>query len=113
MKAPIVRRIVSLYVDGKLGTTAIARTLDAEAAPPPRKQGCAKRAAAHPRQPRLQGPRPLGTHPGLHQPLVDDETFEKAQEILRLRGENASLRRGNPTNFLVSRWICSVLRRRR
>jgi len=31
VKAPIVRRIFHLYADGKLGTTAIARTLEAEA----------------------------------------------------------------------------------
>jgi site-specific DNA recombinase len=29
-------------------------------------------------------------------------TFEKAQEILRRRGEDASLRRGNPSDFLLS-----------
>jgi DNA invertase Pin-like site-specific DNA recombinase len=39
VKAPVVRRIFDLYAEVKLGTTAIARTLDAEAAPPPRKQG--------------------------------------------------------------------------
>jgi site-specific DNA recombinase len=39
VKAPVVRRIFSLYADGKLGTTATARTLDAEAAPSPRKTG--------------------------------------------------------------------------
>ena len=39
VKAPVIRRIFSLYADGKLGTTAIARTLDAEAAPSPRKTG--------------------------------------------------------------------------
>ena len=42
------------------------------------------------------------THPGLHEPLIDDETFDKAQEILRRRGEDASLRRGNPTDYLLS-----------
>jgi hypothetical protein len=42
------------------------------------------------------------TFPGLHQPLVDDDTFDKAQTILRRRHEDASLRRGNPTDFLLS-----------
>jgi site-specific DNA recombinase len=41
-------------------------------------------------------------HPGLHEPLVDEETFAKAQQILRGRGEDASLRRGNPSEFLLS-----------
>jgi site-specific DNA recombinase len=39
VKAPIVRRIFSLYVEGKLGTTSIARTLEAEGAPAPRTRG--------------------------------------------------------------------------
>jgi site-specific DNA recombinase len=39
VKAPVVRRIFQLYAEGKLGTTAIARRLDAEGAPAPRKQG--------------------------------------------------------------------------
>ena len=42
------------------------------------------------------------THPGLHQPLVDNDTFTKAQTILHRRHEDASLRRGNPTDFLLS-----------
>ncbi len=105
VKAPVVRRIFHLYADGKLGTTAIARTLDAEAAPPPRKQGWSPNAL----QLILANPAYRGlvrwngeTHPGLHEPLIDDETFEVAQEILRRRGEDASLRRGNPTDFLLS-----------
>ena len=105
VKAPVVRRIFDLYAEGKLGTTAIARTLDAEAAPPPRKHGWSPNAL----QLILANPAYRGlvrwngeTHPGLHEPLVDDETFEKAQEILRRRGEDASLRRGNPSDFLLS-----------
>jgi site-specific DNA recombinase len=101
----VIRRIFSLYADGKLGTTAIARTLDAEAAPSPRKTGWSPNAL----QLILANPAYRGlvrwngdTHPGLHDPLVDDQTFEKAQEILRRRGEDASLRRGNPTDYLLS-----------
>jgi site-specific DNA recombinase len=105
VKAPVVRRIFHLYAEGKLGTTAIARTLDAEAAPPPRKQGWSPNAL----QLILANPAYKGlvrwngeTHPGLHEPLVDEPTFEAAQEILRRRGEDASLRRGNPSDFLLS-----------
>jgi site-specific DNA recombinase len=105
VKAPVVRRIFHLYADRKLGTTAIARTLEAEAAPPPRKQGWSPNAL----QLILANPAYKGlvrwngeTHPGLHEPLVDDDTFDKAQEILRRRGEDASLRRGNPSDFLLS-----------
>jgi site-specific DNA recombinase len=105
VKAPVVRRIFHLYAEAKLGTTAIARTLDAEGAPPPRKQGWSPNAL----QLILANPAYRGlvrwngeTHPGLHEPLVDEGTFEQAQEILRRRGGDASLRRGNPSDFLLS-----------
>jgi hypothetical protein len=39
VRAPVLRRVFQLYAEGKLGTTAIARALDAEGAPAPRKQG--------------------------------------------------------------------------
>jgi site-specific DNA recombinase len=105
VKAPVVRRIFQLYAEGKLGTTAIARTLEAEGAPAPRKHGWSPNAL----QLILANPAYRGLvrwngeiHPGLHQPLVDEDPFEKAQEILRRRGEDASLRRGNPSEFLLS-----------
>jgi DNA invertase Pin-like site-specific DNA recombinase len=105
VKAPIVRRIYQLYAEGKLGTTAIARQLDAEGAPAPRKHGWSPNAL----QLILANPAYRGLirwnaeiHPGLHEPLVDEETFEKAQQILRRRGEDASLRRGNQSDFLLS-----------
>jgi site-specific DNA recombinase len=63
-----------------------------------------KRTAADPRQPRL--PRLIrwndNLHQGLHEPLVDEDTFERARAILARRHEQASLRRGNPTDFLLS-----------
>jgi site-specific DNA recombinase len=105
VKAPVVHRIFHLYAEGKLGTTAIARTLEAEGAPAPRKHGWSPNAL----QLILANPAYRGLvrwhgeiHPGLHEPLVEEETFEKAQEILRRRGEDASLRRGNPSDFLLS-----------
>jgi site-specific DNA recombinase len=105
VKAPVVRRIFQLYADGKLGTTAIARMLEGEGMPAPRKQGWSPNAL----QLILANPAYRGlirwngeTHSGLHEPLVDDELFEKALEILRRRGEDASLRRGNPSQFLLS-----------
>jgi len=104
-RAPIVRRIFQLYADGKLGTTSLARLLDAEAAPSPRKQGWSPNAL----QLILTNPVYRGlvrwnseTHPGQHEPLIDEETFEKVQSIMGRRGQDASLRRGNPTEFLLS-----------
>jgi site-specific DNA recombinase len=105
VRAPVVRRIFQLYAEGKLGTTAIARQLQAEGAPAPRKQGWSPNAL----QLILANPAYRGLirwngslFEGLHEPLVDQELFEKAQQILRRRGEKASLRRGNPSEFLLS-----------
>lgn len=97
--------IFQLYTEGKLGTTSLARQLDAEGAPSPRKQGWSPNAL----QLILTNPAYRGlvrwkndTHPGLHEPLIDEETFEKAQMTMGRRGQDASLRRGNPTEFLLS-----------
>jgi site-specific DNA recombinase len=105
VRAPVVRRIFQLYAEGKLGTTAIARRLDAEAAPAPRKQGWSPNALRL----ILANPAYRGLirwkeslFEGVHEPLVEDELFEKAQESLRRRGADASLRRGNPSDFLLS-----------
>ena len=38
----------------------------------------------------------------MHEPLIDEELFETAQQILRRRGEDTSLRRGNASEFLLS-----------
>ena len=105
VRAPIVRRIFQLYAEGSLGTTAIARALDAEGAPAPRKHGWSPNAL----QLILANPAYRGLirwkeslFEGVHEPLVDQELFEKAQQTLRHRREDASLRRGNPSHFLLS-----------
>jgi site-specific DNA recombinase len=42
---------------------------------------------------------------GLHEPLVDEVTFRRAQAILREGGEDISRRRGNASDFLLSRVV--------
>ncbi|MCP9488233.1 MAG: recombinase family protein [Gaiellaceae bacterium MAG52_C11] len=105
VKAPVVRRIFQLYAEGKQGTTTIARILEAEGAPAPRKEGWSPNAL----QLILANPAYRGLirwngslHDGIHEPLVDEDLFEKAGQILRRRREDASLRRGNPTDYLLS-----------
>jgi site-specific DNA recombinase len=39
---------------------------------------------------------------GVHEPLVDELTFRRAQAILRERGDDISRRRGNASDFLLS-----------
>ncbi|MGH2793451.1 MAG: recombinase family protein, partial [Actinomycetota bacterium] len=40
--------------------------------------------------------------PGLHEPLVDDQTFFEARQILAERGESQALKRGHATDYLLS-----------
>jgi site-specific DNA recombinase len=40
--------------------------------------------------------------PGLHKPLVDELSFQRAQRLLRERGQDMALRRGSPGNYLLS-----------
>jgi site-specific DNA recombinase len=112
--APIVRRIFELYTSGRLGTAAIARQLADErvAAPPSGWQPAVVQLV-------LQNEAYLGrvlwrgeSLPGLHEPLVDELTFQRAQRLLRERGEDMALRRSNPGDYLLSGLVrCGRCRR--
>ncbi|MFN0155529.1 MAG: recombinase family protein [Gaiella sp.] len=102
--APVVRRIFELYTRARLGTAAIARTLAAEQAPAPA-------AGWQPAvvQLILDNEAYLGrviwrrqSLPGLHEPLIDDVTFHRANRLLHERGEDMALRRSNPSDYLLS-----------
>jgi site-specific DNA recombinase len=102
--APTVKRIFDLYASGRLGTAAIARQLADEQAPAP-PSGWQPAVV----QLVLQNEAYLGRVlwrgkglPGLHEPLVDDLIFQRAQRLLRERGDDMALRRGNPTEYLLS-----------
>jgi site-specific DNA recombinase len=112
--APTVKRIFELYIRGRLGTAAIARQLvDEQAAAPP--------AGWQPAtvQLVLQNEAYLGrviwrgeSMPGLHEPLIDELTFQRAQRLLRERGEDMALRRSNPGDYLLSGLVrCGRCRR--
>jgi site-specific DNA recombinase len=102
--APTVKRIFDLYTREQLGTAAVARVLTDEHAPAP--------AAGW--QPAvvqwvLENEAYLGRViwrgeglPGLHEPLVDEFTFARAQRVLRERGDDMALRRSNPGDYLLS-----------
>ena len=103
-EAPVVRRVFQLYTRDRLGTTSIARLLTEECAPAPTRGW----------QPAvvqwvLENEAYLGrvhwrgqSYPGLHEPLVDEPTFQAAQVLLRERGQDLALRRGNRSEFLLS-----------
>ena len=104
VKAPVVQRIFRLYTRDRVGAVEIAKHLRAKNAPAP------AAGWGHP------GIHFVLTNPtytgkvrwrdqlfdGIHEPLIDQETFELAQAILAERGEDISRRRGNPSEFLLS-----------
>jgi len=102
--APTVKRIFDLYTREQLGTAAVARVLADERAPAP---GAGWQPAVV--QWVLENEAYLGrviwrgeSLPGLHEPLVDEVTFARAQRLLRERGEDMALRRSNPGDYLLS-----------
>jgi site-specific DNA recombinase len=51
---------------------------------------------------RSQGLRAGESYPGLHELLIDEHVFQAAQALLKQRGEDLTLRRGNRSDFLLS-----------
>jgi hypothetical protein len=105
VRAPVLRHIFTLYTQERQGTTSIARTLEAEGAPPPRQHGWSPNAL----QVILANPAYIGLirwngklYEGRHEPLIEKDTFDQAQAILARRFKDATLRRGNATPFLLS-----------
>ena len=102
--APVVRRIFRLYGEDRLGTIAIAHQLRAEHTPAP------SAGWGHPAVHRvLTNPTYLGRirwrgqdFASEHEPLIDPDTFQQAQIILAERSTDASRRRGNRSDFLLS-----------
>jgi site-specific DNA recombinase len=103
VKAPVVRRVFDLYARKRLGTRTIAQLLHDEGAPAP------SAGWGHPGVHWIiSNPTYVGkirwrdkVFDGIHEPLVDEFTFAKAQAILTERGEHAK-RRGNASDFLLS-----------
>jgi site-specific DNA recombinase len=103
VKAPVVRRVFDLYARKRLGTPAIAQQLRDEGAPAP------SAGWGHPAVHWIvTNPTYVGkirwrdkVFDGVHEPLVDEFTFAKAQAIMRERGEHAK-RRGNASDFILS-----------
>ena len=104
VQAVVVRRIFDLCVTGRKGIKSIANILNAE--------GFATKndmPFAHPivhsilsntlyaGRVRFRGQE----FSGLHEALVDGETYKRAQEILAEGGESHALRRGNPSDYIL------------
>ena len=104
VKAPVVQRIFQLYTRDRLGAVEIAKKLRAEHAPAP------AAGWGHPGiHFLLSNPTYIGKvrwrdqlFDAIHEPLIDNETFNLAQAILQERGTDISRRRGNASEFLLS-----------
>jgi site-specific DNA recombinase len=103
VKAPVVRRIFDIYTRRRLGTRTIAGLLRDEGAPAP--SAGWGRPAVHWI---VTNPTYIGrvrwrdrTFQGVHEPLVDEDIFERAQAILAERSDHAK-RRSNASDFLLS-----------
>jgi site-specific DNA recombinase len=105
VQAVVVRRIFELYVAGRKGIKSIANILNGEGFRT--KNGM---PFAHPIvhsilcNPIYAGKVRFRNREvsGLHESLVDEETYGRAQEILAERGESHALRRRNATEYLLS-----------
>ncbi len=104
-QAEVVRRIFELYTTKQMGAEAIAKLLNAE---------------GHRTKNGLPFARPIvlailanpiyvgsivfrgATSTGLHDPIVEQSVFEAAARILEERAESQALRRGHPTDYLLS-----------
>lgn len=104
-QAAVVRRMFDLYVEDQLGSEAIAQLLNSEGLATNTGVPFSARTVIH----MLSNPIYIGnvvfkdnTYPGLHESLVEDETFAAAHAILQERGESQALKRGHPADYLLS-----------
>jgi site-specific DNA recombinase len=102
--APVIRRIFKWYAGGRLGAAAIARRLDSEQATAPARgwqpnivlwvlSNQAYVGRVHWRE---------QTFPGLHEPLIEQATFDRAQALLKERGESLAMRAASRGDFLLT-----------
>ena len=104
-QATIVRRMFDYYVEDQLGSEAIAQLLNSEGLATKTGVPFSARTVIH----MLGNPIYVGrvvfkdnSYPGLHESLVDEQTFATAGRILTERGESQALKRGHPADYLLS-----------
>ena len=114
-QAEVVRRAFALYSDGQMGAAEIAKVLNAEGHGPSTGVPFSARSVLR----LLSNPIYVGrvefrgaTYPGLHEPIVNRDLFDRTQRILTERADSQALKRGHPTEFLLSGLIrCGSCRR--
>lgn len=111
--APVVRRVFAWYAAGRIGAAAIARRLDAEQAPAPPRGWQPNIVLWMLRATRHTSGVCTGTKrfPGLHEPLIDQDTFDRAQALLKERGEDMTHRAARAELLLSGLLRCGRCRR--
>ena len=111
----VVRRAFTLYAEHHMGAAEIARRLSAEGHAPASGVPFSARSVLR----LLSNPIYVGRieykgtlYPGLHEAIVPREMFESAQRTLEERGDSQALKRGHPSEYLLSGLIrCGRCRR--
>jgi site-specific DNA recombinase len=105
VQAMVIRRIFDLYVKEQMGAESIAKLLNSEGHRTKNGMPFARPIVIA----ILQNPVYVGKiefrgiiSPGLHESLVGSETFEAAVRILQERGESQAMKRGHPSDYLLS-----------
>ncbi len=104
-RADVVRRIFRMYEEERMGAEAIAQVLNAE--------GHRSKNGVPFARPNviwiLRNPVYVGrvafrgkVHVGRHEGVVDEQTFEAVQAILAERAESQALKRGHPSDYMLS-----------
>jgi site-specific DNA recombinase len=104
-RVEIVRRIFGMYAADRMGAETIAQVLNAE--------GHRSKNGVPFARPNvlwiLRNPVYVGRvafrgklHPGRHEAIIDEQTFETVQAILAERGGSQALKRAHPSDYLLS-----------
>ncbi|MGH2725319.1 MAG: recombinase family protein [Actinomycetota bacterium] len=104
-QAEVVRRAFTSYTEHQIGAAEISKLLNAEGHAPSTGVPFSARSVLR----MLSNPIYVGridfrgtTYPGLHEAIVDRDVFERAQRILEERGDSQALKRGHPSEYLLS-----------
>jgi site-specific DNA recombinase len=104
-RVDVVRRIFRMYAEDRMGAESIAKVLNAE--------GHRSKNGVPFARPNvlwiLRNPVYVGRvafrgklHPGRHEAIIDEQTFETVQAMLAERGDSQALKRAHPSDYLLS-----------
>jgi len=104
-RVDVVRRIFRMYAEDRMGAESIAQVLNAE--------GHRSKNGVPFARPNvlwiLRNPAYVGrvafrgkVHPGRHEAIIDEQTFDAVQAIIAERRDSQALKRGHPSDYMLS-----------